>query len=118
MLFLPLAFNSPYPQILRTAAPGKMGEYLASGRPILVHAPSDSFVAWYFREHQCGLVVDENDPAQLLMGIRRILTDSELGTALGRRARARAVSDFGIEAAQYRFAQLLGFRTPQDGALR
>lgn len=41
ILFLPLAFNSIYPNIIRTSSPGKMGEYLASGRPVLVHAPAD-----------------------------------------------------------------------------
>ena len=39
VLFLPLAFESPYPSLIRTSNPGKMGEYLAAGRPILVHAP-------------------------------------------------------------------------------
>ena len=35
ILFLPLAFHSPYPKVIRTSAPVKMGEYLASGQPIL-----------------------------------------------------------------------------------
>ena len=33
ILFLPLAFETPIPEIIRTSAPGKLGEYLASGRP-------------------------------------------------------------------------------------
>ncbi|HYE16132.1 MAG TPA: hypothetical protein VD968_16965 [Pyrinomonadaceae bacterium] len=62
LLFLPLAFESPYPDLVRTSAPVKFGEYLASRRPVLVHAPPRSFISWYCREHDCGLVVDESDP--------------------------------------------------------
>jgi hypothetical protein len=29
VLFLPLAFRSPIQEVIRTSAPGKMGEYLA-----------------------------------------------------------------------------------------
>src|SRR5437763_4316724 len=78
VLFLPLAFNSPYPDIIKTSAPGKVGDYLAARRPILVHAPADSFLAWYFRKHECGMVVDENDPARLAEGIERLLCNDEL----------------------------------------
>lgn len=48
ILFLPLAFESPIPDVIRTSAPAKMGEYLASGRPVLAHVPADSFVSYYF----------------------------------------------------------------------
>lgn len=58
VLFLPLAFRSAIQEVLRTSAPMKMGEYLASGRPILVHAPPGTFVARHMREHRAGLIVD------------------------------------------------------------
>ncbi|HKR01609.1 MAG TPA: glycosyltransferase [Pyrinomonadaceae bacterium] len=108
LLFLPLAFKSPFPEIVRTAAPGKMGEFLAAGRPILVHAPADSFVAWYFRQHECGLVIDQDDPAQLARAIETLINDKNLGERLGARARARAEADFGVEKARAQFAGLLG----------
>ena len=108
LLFLPLAFNSPYPaEIIRTSAPGKMGEYLAARRPILVHAPPDSFVVWYFRQHECGLVVDQSDPAKLAQAIERSLTDASLRQRLSARAWKRAQSDFSISAARSSFAKLM-----------
>lgn len=108
VLFLPLAFDSPHPEIVRTAAPGKMGEFLAARRPILVHAPHDSFIAWYFRQHECGLVVDQNDPAQLARALDTILNDAALRERLAARARARAEADFSLPEAQAQFAQVLG----------
>jgi glycosyltransferase involved in cell wall biosynthesis len=107
LLFLPLAFTSPYPKVIRTSAPGKMGEYLAARRPILVHAPPDSFVVWYFRQHECGLIVDQSDPAKLAQAIERSLTDASLRQKLSVRAWKRAQSDFSISAAQPLFMKLI-----------
>ena len=103
ILFLPLAFNSPYPDIIKTSAPGKIGEYLASGRPILVHAPADSFVAWYFRKYSCGYVVDEDDPEVLAGAVNRLLKDEQLQQQLAQNAYTRAKEDFDISPAQKKF---------------
>ena len=107
VLFLPLAFDSKYPAVIKTSAPGKMGDYLAARRPVLVHAPPDSFLAWYFREHGCGLVVDENDPAKLAEGLERLLKDCDLRAQLCSRAWERALSDFSDHVAREKFARLL-----------
>ena len=107
LLFLPLAFDSPYPEHIRTAVPSKTGEYLASGRPILVHAPRDTFIVWYFRQHDCGLVVDENDPALLAQAVERLLTDETLRRRLVANARRCAREDFSVGAARARFARVL-----------
>jgi len=109
VLFLPLAFDSPYPELIRTSSPAKMAEYLASGRPILVHAPADSFVAWYFRQHDCGVVVDRDDPELLADELERLLSDPDLQARLGKNARARAKADFDVAAARAAFARLVGF---------
>jgi len=108
ILFLALAFNSPYPAIVRTAAPSKLAEYLASGRPILCHAPRDSFISWYFRKHECGVVVDEDDPARLAKGIELILSDAQLCQRLIANAYERARTDFNIATSRAAFFQLLG----------
>ena len=108
LLFLPLAFKSPFPKLIRTSAPGKTGEYLAASRPVLVHAPPDSFLAWYFRQHNCGVVVDESDPVKLAQAIGRILTDPELQQKLSANAWERARAEFSIRAAQSAFAKVTG----------
>ena len=107
ILFLPLAFDSPIPRVIRTSAPGKMGEYLASGGPVLAHAPADSFVSWYFRQNRCGLVVDEKAPEVLAEAISRIAADSELRTRLRESARQCANKDFSADAASSTFLNLV-----------
>jgi glycosyltransferase involved in cell wall biosynthesis len=88
--------------------PSKTGEYLASGRPILVHAPADSFLVWYFRRYECGLIVDTPDSVRLAEAVERLLTDGDLCRRLVANARERARRDFSIESSQAKFAQVLG----------
>ncbi|HMF56805.1 MAG TPA: glycosyltransferase [Pyrinomonadaceae bacterium] len=107
LLFLPLAFESSYPELIRTSAPSKTGELLAAARPIIAHVPSDSFLAWYFRQHECGLVVDESDAVKLAQAIERILGDNDLQRKLSARARNRAEVDFDVSIARRKFAELL-----------
>lgn len=107
VLFLPLAFRSHYPEVIRTSAPMKFGEYLAAGGPILVHAPADAFVSEYCRRHDCALVVDEPDPRRLTAAIEALRDDAPLRERLVGNARARARSDFSIDAARARFGALL-----------
>lgn len=106
ILFLPLAFESPIPEVIRTSAPGKMGEYLASGRPVLAHVPADSFVSWYFKEHECGVVVETNEPAMLLQAIRYIMEDVDLRHRVGENARTCARTDFSLAVARAEFVKL------------
>lgn len=112
VLFLPLAFNSPYPEIVRTSAPGKVAEYLAARRPVLVHAPADSFVSWYFRQYECGVVIDRDDAAQLAGGLDEILADASLRERLSANAWRRAVSDFSAGKARAAFAELMNLKAP------
>jgi glycosyltransferase involved in cell wall biosynthesis len=107
ILFLPLAFASPYPGVIRTSAPTKMGEYLAAGRPVLIHAPPDAFICQYFRQHNCGLVVDKNDALALAQAIERILENAELRRDLSAAACERARTDFDIIASRRAFIELL-----------
>lgn len=107
ILFLPLAFRSPYPVLVRTSATSKLAEYLAARRPVLVHAPADSFISWYFREHECGVVVDREDPKALAEAVERLAGDEELCRRLSARAWERARADFGVAESQEKFRRLL-----------
>jgi glycosyltransferase involved in cell wall biosynthesis len=115
VLFLPLAFESPYPEIIRTSAPGKMGEYLASGRPVLAHVPADSFVAWYFRQHACGWLVDRPDPAAILDALDEIQRDPQEAAHRVGRARQCAERDFAPAAARAAFRQAVGLDAGPSG---
>jgi len=107
ILFLPLAFTSRIQEVLKTSAPGKMGEYLVSGRPILVHAPEDSFICRYFNKYECGSVVSENSPSKLLLGIQRIVDDEGFRHRIVRNALGRANIDYHPGVARERFRKVI-----------
>lgn len=111
ILFLPLAFNSPYPDIIRTSAPGKIGEYLAAHKPVLVHAPEDSFIAWFFAKNRCGEVADHNDPKKLAESIVRLVKDEGYRQELILNAYRLAVSDFDAESAREKLLSLINDAT-------
>ena len=102
ILFLPLGFDTGVPEVIRTAAPAKLGEYLQSGRPILAHVPADSFVAHFCRRHECALVVDKPD-VDALIGAMRLLARGGPGVA-HMVAKAQAASKlFTADRAQREF---------------
>lgn len=103
ILFLPLAFESAIPEVIMTSAPGKTGEYLAAGRPIIVHAPKNSFLAEYFAANGCGVVVDVNDPTVLSASLLKILGDQALRNELVINARSQAAKDFDLEKVRENF---------------
>jgi len=85
-----------------------MAEYLAASRPILVHAPAESFVAQYFRRHDCGLVISTQDPDALAQALGRLRVDTALRERLSVNAWARARADFDLARARADFAGLFG----------
>ena len=108
ILFLPLAFHSKYPEfIINSASPGKMGEFLAAGRPILVHAPPGSFVSWYFKKNGCGLVVDSPDVENLVSAIQKLISDEELRKKISSAAREAALRDFNAESIRAQFKEIV-----------
>lgn len=72
---------------LETIFPTKTIEYLASGRPIVVHCPEHYFLAKFFLEHQCGLVVAERSEEALRQAIWLLLEGGERVDAMCLNAR-------------------------------
>jgi len=77
ILFLPMAFKTTRPLVVNLSLPSKVLEYFAAARPILVHAPADSFVTHYAKEKGFAAVVDEPGPKRLAEAVREILESAE-----------------------------------------
>jgi len=82
VLFLPLSWNNKAQKIINTATPGKLADYLISNRPILIHAPSSSFLAKYAKENNFAVVVDEENKEKLKIAIKKLLTDQKFSEEL------------------------------------
>ncbi|MFA5197625.1 MAG: glycosyltransferase [Patescibacteria group bacterium] len=91
ILFLPMAFKNHYPEIIKTASPVKLAEYLSSGRPILVHAPAYAYISWYARKYGWGIVVDRPVVPELREAILKLISDVNLQRVLIEKAQETAL---------------------------
>lgn len=110
ILFLPLAFASPYPDLILTSCPGKTAEYLASGIPILAHVPSGSYVEWLLQKNGAGLVVTDPQGKGLKEAIDSLMSDRGLRDRLVKNAVRLAQEEFDLETSRQKF-----WRTLEDG---
>ncbi|MFQ5786348.1 MAG: glycosyltransferase [Thermodesulfobacteriota bacterium] len=86
VLFLPFAFDNPYPDIIRTASPGKLPEYLGSGKPILYYGPKEAYVNWYFNKTKAAICVTTNNSEKLLATLRQLRNNADLRKKLAENA--------------------------------
>jgi len=87
VLYLPQAFDSAYPQMIRCNFPTKALEYMRAGRPILVHSPADSYLSSVARDYGFAQVVGRPDPEALRGSLNRLLEDRHLRLELVRAGR-------------------------------
>jgi len=106
LLFLPLSFTCTYPELIRSSAPGKFGEYLASGTPLLIHAPADSFPVSFASQHGCAAVCATPDVESLTETICRLADEPPIRERLGQAAIA-AAADFCQQRNSQRFIQFV-----------
>lgn len=88
ILFLPLSWHTESPDIINTATPGKLTEFLITGRPILIHAPAESYLVKYARENDFAMVVDKENIDQLADNISKLLLDTNWSNQLIQNAQA------------------------------
>lgn len=91
LLFLGLSFDSSAPDIVKTATPARLVDYMASGTPLVVHAPAGSHVSAYAGEEDFAEVVDRADDGALAAALRAVVADPERSTMRARRARQLVV---------------------------
>lgn len=107
LLFLPLSWDTKAPDIIATATPGKFTDYLASGRPMLIHAPAYAYISQFGRQHNIGLVVDQNDPKQLAQTIREYLDGPTRGSTYITNALQVFAQNHGAEVNSMKLAKIL-----------
>jgi glycosyltransferase involved in cell wall biosynthesis len=91
-------------------------EYMASGTPILVHAPAGSHVAEYARREDFAELVDQADDDALAAGIRRVVADSAQRTRRARRARELALERHAARPVALRLREILAELDPEAEA--
>lgn len=86
ILYLPQAFHSDKPTMIKNNFPTKVMEYVCSGVPILLHSPEDSYLTYIARKEGFAYIVDQEDPAALKAAVERLLEDDLLRNSLVQKA--------------------------------
>jgi glycosyltransferase involved in cell wall biosynthesis len=107
VLLLPVNFESAAVRMVRYSMPTKVPEYLVSGVPILLYAPSGIAQVDYAERAGWGLTVTEPAPAMLDAALERIVTDLHLRQNLVRRARETAAARHAAEKVREAFRAAL-----------
>lgn len=105
-LYLPLGFADDIRPIVETSSPGKIGDYLISDVPILVHAPANSYVTDFFRRHDAGLVVDHPSVEALEQGVR-VLAENRSQSARFKINALQAAQQFDASRVRSEFWRLI-----------
>ena len=122
VLFIPFQPREMLPQVLATSdislvalrkglgadsVPSKLYSILASGRPVVAAADSDSDIASLIRESQCGMVTQPENPGALARAIRKLACDASLRDYFGENGRRFALNFCSKTQAAKRFQELL-----------
>jgi glycosyltransferase involved in cell wall biosynthesis len=73
ILFLPYTFVEEFREIVETAFPSKMADYLAAAKPILVFGPPYSTLVRYASQLGFAEIVDEFSEAALARAIKKLV---------------------------------------------
>ncbi len=87
ILLLPLSWNTKSPQIIDTATPGKLTDYLIAGKPILIHAPASTYLIKYAKENNFAAVADTEDTEKLKETIGKLAKNTDWANELVKNAR-------------------------------
>ena len=115
VLYLPLTFDVKDHSLdaLATCFGIKAYEYFLAGRPVLVQCPGSYFLARFFREEGCGVVVEDPSSEAVAAGLRELVQNSTRRTDLVRRGLEAAHAFEGpkvVQVLRHEFATLMAPR--------
>lgn len=99
------------PAFYRGTSPNKFFDYLAAGIPIVNNYPG--WLAELIRDHDCGVVVPPDNPAELAAALVALSEDRQRRAAMGKNARRLAEASFDRKDLARQFVRLLE-RTRSD----
>lgn len=122
VLFVPTQPHKLYPLVLHSSdvslvtlrndlatpvVPSKLLSIMSAGLPALVSVSCKSDAVKIVKEHNCGLSVEAENPAQLAEAIMKLYNDKNLREEMGRNGRQAAEQFFSREACVTSFENII-----------
>ena len=106
LLYLPLGLHTKYPKIINTSSPGKLGEYLVSGVPILARVPNDSYISKCLGDYMNVSCCDKQGAEELYFNLCDIMMgkydDIKIFAAF-----EYGMNEFGVDVNKERLRKIL-----------
>jgi glycosyltransferase involved in cell wall biosynthesis len=107
LLLLPLAFTKAGYRYAKYSMPTKMSEYMISGIPTLVFAPSDCALTKYAKKKNVAFICSENNEKSVVSCLKEIISDHEKRKKIAENAIKVAKKSHDIQKESIRFRSLL-----------
>ena len=106
--YVPYWLDSDHLYTARVCFPSKIASYLAAGRPLFVHAPTDSSPALFARRHKVGLTCDSLDADRIIASLDAFVSDRQAYSELARGCTAAIEAELSLKVFHASFADLMG----------
>jgi len=107
LLLLPLDFTEQGLKFSRFSMPTKASEYMMSGTPILVFAPSETAISRFCQKYDCGYCVNTTDFRTFTESIDLLAQNDDLRRRLSYNASQVAQQFFDVHAVRKRFEETI-----------
>lgn len=113
ILLIPFSMDPRAAELVRTSATAKLADYLATGRPILAIAGEKSFLSWYLKTNNAGVLAHSEAPHDIAKAVSLIAGSPELREQMRENARRLTAEEFEpIQLSQELF-RICTVETPQ-----
>lgn len=107
ILLLANDFSKSAMDYLRYSMPTKASEFMISGTPILIYAPSGAAVTTFFIKNECGYCVSQQNPDEIIKRIQYLISNEEYRKKISFNAVSLAKDKFSTEKVRKEFQGLL-----------
>jgi glycosyltransferase involved in cell wall biosynthesis len=107
LLLLPLDFTDAGFKYAQYSIPTKASEYMISGTPILVFAPTETAISRFCSDNECGYCVVEQSKKNIDDAIHFLISNEDYRKKLSQNAVRLATELFDSDKVRNRFQQLL-----------
>ena len=105
-LFLPLSFEKRL-KYIRLSMPTKTAEYMASGVPVIIYAPTYTALYQYSKNYNWGFTISTNEKGKVKKELIRFIEDGKMQSILSENAKKLVREKHDIRKNKERFDNLI-----------
>jgi glycosyltransferase involved in cell wall biosynthesis len=106
--YLPHPFEPFLQDFASYSFPTKLSTYVATGRPVFIHAPKYSSLSSFYKDNPIGICCNSLDPVEIVAELDKLVGNQDLYTHAAHQATDVARTEFNMELFYRRFKEFVG----------